>query len=91
MTLLSRPHRTRWRNLDEQPRVELRLAGRTRTGRARASVGDESALPRLVEFLERNARDAKAYGVKLDAAGRADERDARALLAQVVVIAIELD
>ena len=91
VTLLSRPSRTWWRNFHEQPRVELRLAGKACTGRARASLGDESALPRLVEFFEHNARDAKAYGVRLDAQGRVDERDARALLTQVVVIEVELD
>jgi hypothetical protein len=91
VTLLTKRFRTWWRNFDDQPGVELRLAGKTRMGRARASVGDESALPRLIEFLEHNTRDAKAYGVEIDAEGRLDERDARALLKQVVVIEVELD
>jgi hypothetical protein len=91
VTLLSKRFRNWWRNFDEQPWVELRLAGKVRTGRARASVGDEAALPRLVEFLEHNPRDAKGYGVEIDFDGRLDERDARALLSQVVVIEVTLD
>jgi hypothetical protein len=91
ITLLSKRFRSWWRNFDEQPGVELRLAGETISGQARASVGDEATLPRLVEFLEHNRRDAKAYGVEIDADGRLDERDARALLPQVVVVEITLD
>lgn len=90
VTLLTKRFRTWWRNFAEQPDVELRLAGEDITGCARASVGDEDALPRLIGFLEHNAMDAKAFGVKLDADGRIDERDARALLPQVVVIEITL-
>lgn len=91
VTLLSKPLRTWWRNFDEQPRVGLRLAGETVRGRARASVGEEAVLPKLIEFLEHNTHDAKAYGVKLGGDGRLDERDARALLPQVVVVEVTLD
>jgi hypothetical protein len=80
LTLPSKRFRNWWRNFDERPRVDLRLAGETRTRRARASVGDPTVLPRLIEFLEHNPRDAKAYGVKFDSEGRVDECDARALL-----------
>jgi hypothetical protein len=90
VTLLSKRFRTWWRNFAEQPSVELRLAGETVRGRARASLGEEEALPRLIEFLEHNTRDAKAYGVEIGADGRLDERDARALLPHVVVIEITL-
>jgi deazaflavin-dependent oxidoreductase (nitroreductase family) len=91
VTLLTKRFRPWWRNFTEQPRVELRLAGETVRGRARASVGEEAALPRLIEFLEHNTHDAKAYGVKLGGDGRLDERDARALLPQVVVVEVALD
>jgi deazaflavin-dependent oxidoreductase (nitroreductase family) len=91
VTVLSRRSRSWWRNFAERPEIELRLAGETVRGRARASVGEEAALPRLIGFLKHNPRDAKAYGLRIDPDGRLDERDARALLAQVVVIEIELD
>ena len=90
VTVLSRRSRKWWRNFSEQPSVELRLAGETVQGRARASIGEEGALPTLAEFLKHNTRDAKAYGVKIDADGRLDERDVRALLSQVVLIEIRL-
>jgi len=77
VTPLTKPFRAWWRNFAEQPRVELRLAGETVRGLARVGVGDEGALPSLVEFLEHNTRDAKAYGVEIGADGRLDERDAR--------------
>jgi hypothetical protein len=90
VTVLTKRFRPWWRNFADRPEVELRLAGETVRGRARASVGDERALPRLIEFLEHNPRDARAYGVEIGADGRLDERDARALLDQVVVVEIEL-
>jgi len=91
VSVLTRPSRSWWRNFDEQPRVELRLAGETASGLARASVGDEATLPRLVEFLEHKSRDTKGYGVEIGADGKVDERDVRALLPQVVLVEIALD
>ena len=89
--VLTKRVRTWWLNLFEQPEVELRLAGHTFRGRARPSVADERELPTLVAFLEHRPRDAKAYGVTLDADGHMDERRARALLSQLVVIRISID
>lgn len=91
VTVLTKRFRSWWRNFAEQPGVELRLAGETVRGEARASIGEESALPKLIEFLEHNTRDAKAYGVEIGDDGQLDERDARALLPQVVVVEITLD
>ena len=88
VTVLSRRSRAWWRNFSEQPNVELRLAGATVRGQARASIGEEGALPTLTEFLAHNTRDAKAYGVKIDTDGRPGEHDARALLSEVVVIQV---
>jgi len=89
--VLTKRFRPWWHNFAEQPDVELRLAGRTVQGRARAHVDDEAYLPLLTEYLEHNTADAKAYGVSLDGDGRLDERDARALLPQVVIVEIALE
>ena len=90
VTLLSRASRTWWRNFETRPDVELRLAGRTVTGRAVARIGDEADLATLTSFLEGRPFDAKAYGVSLGPGGEANEADARRLLPQVVIIRIEL-
>lgn len=86
--VLTRPTRSWWRNLDVNPVVELRLAGRTVRGTARACSGAEQDLPALVDFLEHRPRDAKAYGLTIDPDGRVDLGQALALLPQVVVVQI---
>lgn len=91
VTLVSKPSRLWWRNFAERPQVELRLAGEVRTGHATAGIRGEAGIVRLTAFLERHPRDARAYGVRVGADGRLDERDARALLPQVVVIDVDLD
>ena len=91
--VLTRKNRTWWRNVANGANgadVELRLAGQTFRGRARASVGDEGELPELVAFLEHRRADARAYGLTLSPDGRVDRDQARALLPQIVVIRIAL-
>ncbi len=89
--VLTKRFRVWWRNLAEKPDVELRLAGRTFHGKARASVGDERELPTLVKLLEGRRADARAYGLTLGPDGKVDPGQARALLSQIVVIRIELN
>lgn len=88
--VLSRIDRGWWKNLREKPEVELRLAGRTFRGLARASVGDESGIPALATFLENRRADAKALGVRFTPDGRANPNDVRDLLTRLVVIRISL-
>jgi deazaflavin-dependent oxidoreductase (nitroreductase family) len=88
--VLSRIDRSWWKNLEEKPDVELRLAGRTFRGLARASVGDEAEIPALASFLETRRADAKAFGVSFTRDGRADPKDVRDLLARLAVIRISL-
>jgi deazaflavin-dependent oxidoreductase (nitroreductase family) len=90
VVVLTKRFRTWWRNLQDNPGVELRLAGRTVRARARAGVGNDDDLSALLTFLKDRPRDAKAYGVTLGPDGRLDESTARALLSQIVVITIPL-
>lgn len=88
--VLTKRFRVWWRNLVEDADVELRLAGRTFRGRARARVGDQKELPTLVTFLETRRHDARAYGLNLTPDGHVEPDRARALLSQIVVIRIVL-
>jgi deazaflavin-dependent oxidoreductase (nitroreductase family) len=83
--VLTKRIRTWWRNLEADPRVEIRLAGRTVRATARIGVDGHEALATLIRFFEHRPRDATAYGLGGD---RLDEARARTLLEQVVVIRI---
>ena len=82
--------RTWWRNLEANPDVELRLAGRQHRGRARI-VGEQSeALPLLATFAEHRRFDARAFGVTFTSEGRVDQHRARLVLPQLVILKITL-
>ena len=78
-----------WRNLDSNPRVQLRLAGRELTGLA-VVADDQSALPRFSEFLQDQRMLARALGVSFEN-GVPDAEQAAAALQDTVVVLIDLD
>lgn len=80
-----------WHNFADRPRVELRLAGETVTGTARARVGEEQSLPKLIELIEHTGGAKRYYGVEPEPDGSIDEDDARAILPQLAVIEIAID
>jgi deazaflavin-dependent oxidoreductase (nitroreductase family) len=82
--------RSWWRNFGDVPDVEVRLAGRDHHGRATASIGDPARAGQLRDYLSARRFDAKAYGVRIDADGRANAEDVDALLPQVVLVDIDL-
>lgn len=88
---LTRKSRSWWRNLSDEPVVQLRLAGKTLSARAKATIGDPATLPALVGYLEARPRDAKAYGVPLGPDGKLPEAGATALLPEVVVLNLTLE
>lgn len=90
VTVLTKTFRTWWRNLDASPAVDLRLAGRRYRGRARASVGDPATLPQFVAFLEHRRRDARFYGITFTDEGHVDQRQAAAVLPDLVIITVTL-
>ncbi|MDH3260902.1 MAG: nitroreductase family deazaflavin-dependent oxidoreductase [Acidimicrobiia bacterium] len=82
--------RSWWRNFEDQPAVEVRLAGRIVTGRAEAHVGTDSDLEEVVDFLTGRTREAKAHGVAMGPDGSPDPADVRALLPLIVLVHIDL-
>lgn len=91
VVILTKTHRVWWRNLETNPEVTLRLAGRVVRGRARATVGDEGELETLAAFLEHRTADARAYGVGFDVEGRVNRDELHALLDQIVLVRVTLD
>lgn len=85
-------HRTRvwWRNLEVNPEVTLRLAGKTVNGYARVSVADEDTLGYLTEFLEAQPVVARMAGVAIDESGKADLEDVRAVNSYTAVVVVDL-
>lgn len=86
----SKRFRVWWRNLLDEPRVVLRLAGRNVRGVARVLSDDDERLATFLRFLDHRRLDARAYGLDFDEAGRIDPDQARAVLPQVVVIRVAL-
>ena len=89
--VLTKKFRNWWRNLLDNPEVELLLEGRKFRGRARPSVGDPADLPAFIRFLENRRLDAKAYGVTFTPEGRVNRDEARRVLSEIVLVRITLD
>lgn len=85
VVIITKQVRNWWLNFPAP--VTLQIAGRTITGHADAVTDEEAKLPLVAEFLRNRPRDAKAYGVTLDADGKIDPNAARAL----VPIRVHLD
>lgn len=88
--MLTKKTRSWWRNFEDQPGVELRLAGRVLRGTAEAHVGTEQDLEEVAAFLATRPQDAKAYGVTRLSDGSLDPQDIRAHLPKTVVIHVQL-
>lgn len=90
--VLTKRARTWWRNLEANPEVQLRLAGKQYWGRARLLLdGDPEALEHLAMYGEHLTRDAKMFGLTLTSDGKLDEGRARAVLPEIVIIRITLN
>jgi len=90
IVILTKRMRTWWRNLENNPAVDLRVAGEDLRGEAEVAAGDLRYLPDLIKFLEHRQRDAKAYGVTISSTGEVNEAEARAVLSQLVLIKVAL-
>lgn len=71
-----------WRNLESNPRVQLRLAGDDLAGLA--------ALPLFLEFLRDQRMIAKAAGISFEN-GAPNQEEAAAALQNTVVVSVALD
>ncbi len=85
--VLSQRKRTWWRNITEQPTVQLLIQGETVDGNA--SLADNDAARTILSaVLQDNPRVAKFYGVDIDSAGVVDPAGVGQLLEHLVVIVI---
>ena len=86
-------HRTRqwWRNLEANPEVRVRLAGKTLDGRATVSAYPDDALADYVAYVEAQPMVAKIAEIPLDDNGKADQDKAREVLGYSVVVSIKLE
>ncbi len=86
-------HNTRWWNnfLDGPVDVEIEIARETFRGKARTTVEDSEAFrDGIRDFLTAVPRDARVYGIKLDANRKPREEDIASAAGHVVVVEIEL-
>lgn len=86
-------HRTRkwWRNLETDPKVQVRLAGQVRNGFATVMIDPNDALPDYIAYLEAQPMVARITEIPLDENGRADHDKAREVLGYTVVVSIKLE
>jgi deazaflavin-dependent oxidoreductase (nitroreductase family) len=91
VVLVTKRARVWWRNLEANPVVRLRLAGKEHTGTASLAVGDPAALPVFVDFLRDRKVDARAYGIPMGPDGEPDPERTAEVLPELVVIRVALD
>ncbi len=89
--MLTKKTRSWWRNFEDQPAVELRLAGKTVKGTAEAHPATDADLDQVVDFLTSRPTDAKAYGVVALPDGSLDPESVLALLPRNVLVNVELN
>ena len=79
-----------WRNLEANPEVQLRLAGKEHAGTATIAAGDHEALPVFLDFLHGRKVDARAYGIPMDGDGNPDPERTAEVLPELVIIRVTL-
>lgn len=86
-------HRSRhwWRNLQANPAVRVRRAGKDYSGLASVMANPDDALADYVTYLEAQPMVARIAGVPLDAEGKADVDKAREVLDYTVVVRVKLE
>lgn len=86
-------HNTRWWNnfLDGPTEVEIEIARETFHAKARTVVDDSKEFRDGVRaFLTAVPRDARVYGIKLDASRKPREQDIESAAGHVVLVEVEL-
>lgn len=66
VTIVTKRQREWWHNFESSSGVDLRLAGRMYTGKARIETDEAEALNFMTEYLAKRPIDAKAYGLAKD-------------------------
>jgi deazaflavin-dependent oxidoreductase (nitroreductase family) len=86
VTVVTKRTRNWWRNFENPAEVELRLAGKTFTGKAEAKTDDQDTVRFMTEYLEKRPIDAKAYGLRRD---EITEQGIARIVPHIVLIQIE--
>lgn len=83
-------HRTRswWRNLIDNPEIEMRLRGRRHHGTASILKGEES-IELLARLLEMQPSLARFTGVSINEDGKADRDDVASVAGYTAVVAVD--
>ncbi len=86
--------KTWWRNLYQCPGVKLRLAGKTRTGRA-AILENADQLSLITQglnvYFKRFPPSARIHNVRTDPNGNLNQADIERVARSTVVVCVELD
>jgi deazaflavin-dependent oxidoreductase (nitroreductase family) len=90
VVMVTKRVRVWWRNLEADPAVRLRLAGKEHAGTAALAVGDPDTLPAFLDFLHGRKVDARAYGIPMDRDGNPDPQRAADVLPELVIITVAL-
>jgi deazaflavin-dependent oxidoreductase (nitroreductase family) len=85
IVVLTQPRRRWWRNLADQPRIELLIDGRTVAADAVVLDGDE-ARPIAEHYLAGQAGAARHYGIAVDRDGHVSPDELDRVLGETVVI-----
>ena len=88
--LLTKRFRSWWRNFQQPTPVQVQIGGRNYMGQAEASMDELSMVPLLTRLMEGHARQAEVWHVHLDANGKPNLEDIRAIAPKIVVIQIRL-
>lgn len=80
-----------WQNFEDEPHVQLRIAGRTLNGTARARIATGDDLDEVVAYLSERSQDAKAYGATSLPDGSLDPASVERFLSHNVLIRVQLD
>ena len=88
--MLTEKSRSWWQNFEDEPAVELRIAGKVVLGTARAHVATDADLDEVVGYLANRPQDAKAYGATVLPDGSLDPDSVRRLLPRNVLLHVDL-
>lgn len=85
VTIVTKRQRDWWHNFESPRQVDLRLAGRMYTGKARIETDEAEALNFMTEYLAKRPIDAKAYGLAKD---EVTENKIAQIIPHIVVIRV---
>lgn len=89
VTILTKWFRPWWRNFQNPAPVEVRIAGKVRSGTAKALTDEAAVIPLITRMITQYPYQAEIYGVRL-ADGKPNGDDVRQLAPKIVALQITL-